>query len=374
MPTLPQDHRVAVIAGARPNFMKIAPLMRAMERRAVPSVLVHTGQHYDREMSDIFFDELDIPRPDVSLEIGSNSHGRQTGAIMAAFEDFADRERPSWVVVVGDVNSTIACALVAAKMGIKVCHVEAGLRSHDWSMPEEINRVLTDRLSDLLLTHSPGAEENLLREGIAADRIVYVGNVMIDTLFHLLPRAKSSPILSRLDVSPHCYALCTVHRPSNVDTPESLANIVQIIEAASSNLTVVFPIHPRTRGRLAHFGMLSRLEENDQVRMTDPLGYIDCLALSSQSRVVLTDSGGLQEETTALGVPCLTLRENTERPVTVSHGSNQIVGTELGRVVAALEQVLQCPQQNRTASRRPEFWDGKAAERSVDALLRAMKS
>lgn len=360
---------IAVIAGARPNFMKVAPLLAELNHRNIPAQLVHTGQHYDKNMSAVFFKELDIPEPDIDLGVGSGSHARQTADIMVRFEEYCLREKPAWILVVGDVNSTVACSLVAAKLGIKVCHLEAGLRSRDWSMPEEINRVVTDRLSDLLLTPSPDGNENLIAEGVPVERIKLVGNIMIDTLFNLLPKAENSKIHSVLGVTSGEYALVTLHRPSNVDTPESLGSMVEILVEISRKTQIVLPLHPRTRNKANEFGYLGTLESNQNIILAEPLGYIDFLALSSNAALVMTDSGGLQEETTALGVPCLTLRENTERPITITQGTNQLVGTDKGKILDAALSILDC---NKIEKRCPPMWDGKTAKRCVDEIAQKM--
>ncbi len=358
--------KVVNVVGARPNFMKIAPIVAELGRRPheFEQVLVHTGQHYDEAMSDAFFDDLGIPRPDVNLEVGSASHAEQTARIMLAFESVVVEHEPDWVLVVGDVNSTIAATLVTAKLGPRVAHVEAGLRSRDRRMPEEINRLATDALADLLLTPSRDADANLLAEGHSPEKIVFVGNVMIDTLLAHRERARASRVLDDLGVEPGSYAALTLHRPSNVDDRATLEGIFGALEKIATRLPVVFPVHPRTRARMREFG----LEPSDRIRIVDPLGYLDFLRLYSESRLVLTDSGGIQEETTALGIPCLTLRENTERPVTVSEGTNQIVGTDPERIVSAAEEILD--GRRVFEGRVPDLWDGKAAVRIVDALAR----
>lgn len=356
--------KILNIVGARPNFMKMAPIVAEMKRRGVEQVLVHTGQHYDEAMSASFFRDLGMPKPDINLEIGSGSHAQQTARIMLSFESVVLEQKPDWLVVVGDVNSTIACALVATKLGVKVAHVEAGLRSRDWSMPEEVNRVLTDRIADLLLTPSADGDANLLAEGIAPERIVRVGNVMIDTLFMQHERAKALRVCEALELRPREFGVVTLHRPSNVDEPETLGRIFSALAQISNTLPLVFPAHPRTQARIKEFG----LEVPAGLRMIDPMGYLEFLNLWSNARLALTDSGGLQEETTALGIPCLTLRENTERPVTVNEGTNQIVGTDPDRIIAAATHII----ENRIVkeSRIPELWDGRAAERIVTALQR----
>ncbi len=357
--------KILNVVGARPNFMKMAPIIAEMKKRGgeITHTLVHTGQHYDDTMSGAFFRDLGMPEPDISLETRGRTHAEQTAQVMLAFEGALVAERPDWVLVVGDVNSTLACALVASKMLIRVAHVEAGLRSFDRTMPEEINRVLTDRLADLLFTPSPDADENLLREGIDPERIVRVGNVMIDTLHRQIERAESSTILDDLSLRPRDFAVMTLHRPSNVDNPDALRKIFMALADVARSLTVVFPAHPRTRSRMREFGV----NPPPGVRVIDPLGYLDFLKLWSNSRVTLTDSGGLQEETTALGVPCLTLRENTERPMTIEQGTNQLVGLDPDRIVGAVFTIL--ADERPMVARAPELWDGRAAERIVTALL-----
>lgn len=351
--------RILLVAGARPNFMKVAPILAELDRRGVDSVLVHTGQHYDPAMSDVFFEELGIRPPDHHLEVGSASHAVQTARIMEAFEPVVLEEAPDWIVVVGDVNSTVACSLVAAKLQIAVAHVEAGLRSRDWSMPEEVNRLVTDRLSQLLLAPSPDAVENLLAEGYPDDIIVLAGNVMVDTMLMNLDRALARPIRRDLSLDDGAYGLVTLHRPSNVDVRSVLEGLLEGIGTVAQDLPLVFPVHPRVRRALAEVDVPS------EIRLIDPVGYLDSIALQARARLVLTDSGGVQEETTVLGVPCLTLRENTERPITVTEGTNQVVGTRPERIVAAARRVLTDPP----APRRPELWDGQARVRIVDALL-----
>ena len=358
---------IAVIAGARPNFMKVAPFLRECKKQGLPARLVHTGQHYDKNMSDVFFRDLEIDEPDAHLEVGSGSHAVQTAQVMMKFEDYCLAQKPAWTLVVGDVNSTVACSLVAAKLGIKVCHLEAGLRSRDWSMPEEVNRVVTDRLSDLLLTPSRDGDENLLAEGVAPEKIHFVGNIMIDSLYHALPASRESNIHEQLGVEPGNYVLMTLHRPSNVDGEASLTRLNEIIHEIASQAQVVLPLHPRTRKNMESFGVLNKLEELPNCILTEPAGYIDFLALSSRSKFVMTDSGGLQEETTALGIPCLTLRENTERPITITEGTNRLVGTSKEKILSAAYELL----EGRLPERKcPEFWDGKTAERCVEIFQR----
>jgi UDP-N-acetylglucosamine 2-epimerase (non-hydrolysing) len=362
--------RIVIVAGARPNFMKVAPILRVLESAGIASVLVHSGQHYDVRMSDTFFTDLDIRSPDYNLEVGSGTHAVQTAHVMEAFEPVLLAERPDWLVVVGDVNSTLACALVAAKLrvetGTRVAHVEAGLRSHDWSMPEEINRILTDRISDLLLTPSRDARANLVSEGIDESRIRFVGNVMIDTLRHQLPLAKQLDFASELGILDSSYALATIHRPSNVDDPAALRTILEALGAIALRMPVLLPLHPRTGKNIEKFGLTDGLQN---VRVLEPLGYRQMLSLTAGAAAVLTDSGGLQEETTALGVPCVTLREQTERPVTITEGSNRLSPWPLSRdgVVRSFDKALE-QRRSGDAVRIPEGWDGRAAERVVAAL------
>jgi UDP-N-acetylglucosamine 2-epimerase (non-hydrolysing) len=361
--------KVINVVGARPNFMKVAPVVEAMGRRGreFAPLVVHTGQHYDARMSGDFFRDLGMPEPDVHLGVGSGSHARQTAAVMEAFEPVVLEEKPDWVLVVGDVNSTLACALVCSKLNVKVAHVEAGLRSRDRTMPEEINRVLTDQISDLLLTPSADADRNLLAEGIPVERIRLVGNVMIDSLLKQLARAERSTVREDLGVAGKDYAVVTLHRPSNVDDAEVLGRIVSALERIGERVPVVFPAHPRTLKNLSAFGLDERLAHSPSVRLTEPLGYLDFLRLYSGAALVLTDSGGVQEETTALGVPCLTLRENTERPVTVELGTNQVVGTDEERIVSAAARALDA-RRTGEPPRVPPLWDGHTADRILDAI------
>jgi UDP-N-acetylglucosamine 2-epimerase (non-hydrolysing) len=357
---------ITCIVGARPNFMKVAPILAEATRRPdVRCTLVHTGQHYDERMSTLFFQELALPQPDIHLEVGSSSHAVQTGRVMIAFDAVLDQNPTDVVLVVGDVNSTLACALVAAKRGIRVAHVEAGLRSGDRQMPEEINRILTDQISDYLFTTERLASDNLMAEGVPAERIFFVGNVMIDTLLRHRERARQSDILRRLEQSAGSYAVCTLHRPSNVDNPAAAANTLRALQVLADRLPVVLPLHPRTRGRLEQFGLLEQVLEHPRVQVIEPLGYLDFLALNDQSRLVFTDSGGVQEETTALGVPCLTFRENTERPITVTDGTNQLIGLDPDRLAVVLDDLL---AGRGPAGRMPELWDGRAAERILTVL------
>ena len=358
--------KIISVAGARPNFMKIAPLAAAVADHNISSspiiehFLVHTGQHYDQKMSDLFFRELGIPEPDINLGVGGGSHAVQTAEIMKRIEPVLLEHRPDYLLVVGDVNSTIACALVAVKLGIKIIHVEAGLRSFDRGMPEEINRVLTDAISDILFITERGAAENLVREGIDPRKIHFVGNVMIDTLLAHRVRAEQSDILERLALVGE-YGVVTLHRPSNVDDPAQLAMLLAALNAVSADLPLIFPVHPRTRTRLVDHG----IPVAEAIRLVEPLGYLDFLKLQSSARLVLTDSGGIQEETTVLGVPCLTLRESTERPVTVTDGTNRLVPLERTAIITAVRGIL---NGGAVAGRIPELWDGGAAARIVAIL------
>ena len=359
--------RIVNVVGARPNFIKIAPVMEEMRRRSnrFETLLVHTGQHYDESMSDSFFEDLQIPRPDINLEVGSGSHSEQTARIMIAFEEVLLSHPADWVVVVGDVNSTMAAAIVAAKHTVRVAHVEAGLRSFDRTMPEEINRVVTDALADLLLTPSRDANDNLIREGVAPEKIRLVGNVMIDTLYRNLERARRSTVLDKLRLSPRQYCAMTLHRPSNVDDKTTLSGILDALEAIGEKFPIAFPIHPRTLHRLTEFGLLDRVRAQRSLILTEPLGYLDFLYLYSNSRLMLTDSGGVQEETTVLGIPCLTLRKNTERPITVTEGTNRVVGSDPEIIEREALAALESPA---TSPRVPELWDGNTAARIVDAI------
>ena len=359
-------YRVLLVAGARPNFMKIAPIARELERRRnlFESILVHTGQHYDAAMSRIFFDQLGLPRPAIDLEVGSDTHARQTAAIMTAFEPVLLEWKPDVVLVVGDVNSTIACALVASKQRVRVAHVEAGLRSFDRDMPEEINRVLTDQISDLLFVTETSGVENLRREGIPDDRIFLVGNVMIDTLLAHRDAALALGTPARMGMQPGKYGVITLHRPSNVDDPRALEELFGAIGEISRDLPLVFPVHPRTRASLSRSAAVSRLCDEKRLHLSDPMGYLEFLGLVAESAVVLTDSGGVQEETTVLGVPCLTLRTSTERPAKITHGSNLLAGVRPAGILEAWRTVKTTPR----IARVPPLWDGKAAERIIAVL------
>jgi UDP-N-acetylglucosamine 2-epimerase (non-hydrolysing) len=363
--------RILCVVGARPNFMKMAPIVHAMERKSgcFAPTLVHTGQHYDEAMSRVFFEELGIPRPDVDLNVGSGSHAAQTAAIMKAFEPVLVDRAPQLVMVVGDVNSTIACALVAVKLGIPVAHVEAGLRSFDRSMPEEINRLLTDQISDFLFTTEASAEANLLRENISREKIFFVGNVMIDTLLAHREKARRLDAPARLGLKGP-YGLMTLHRPANVDDTSTFDRMMTAIAVIARDIPLIFPVHPRTRPSLMSSAVTRELVERGRLRLLDPLGYLDFIGLMESSAVVLTDSGGIQEETTILGVPCLTLRDNTERPVTITNGTNRLAGTSPDRILAAWASVNGRPASPAV----PPMWDGHAADRITDVLAARLES
>jgi UDP-N-acetylglucosamine 2-epimerase (non-hydrolysing) len=358
--------KILNIVGARPNFMKIAPIQREMEKRNnLEPLIIHTGQHYDDKMSKLFFDDLELPRPARYLQIGSDSHARQTARIMIEFEKVVEEERPDLVLVVGDVNSTAACSLVAAKMGIKIAHVEAGLRSFDRTMPEEINRMVTDTLSDYLFVTEKSGLENLRKEGIPDEKIFFTGNVMIDSLVYFLEKAKKSVVLNQLNLSGNDYALVTLHRPSNVDVRENFENLLKAFSEIESDLKIVFPIHPRSRKMLANFGLDIKISAMKNLILLDPIGYLDFMKLMQNAKLVLTDSGGIQEETTYLGIPCITLRENTERPVTIELGTNILVGSDSERVISEAKKIINGQSKRGQV---PELWDGKAAERIVSVV------
>jgi UDP-N-acetylglucosamine 2-epimerase (non-hydrolysing) len=351
--------RIVCVAGARPNYMKVKPVMDALERRGAEVVLVHTGQHYDEAMNDVFFRDLGIRPPDRFLGAGSGTHAEQTGRVMAAFEPLLTELAPDAVTVVGDINSTLACALVTAKAGPLLAHVEAGLRSRDWSMPEEVNRVATDRVSDYLLAPSPDAAANLRAEGYREDQIHVVGNVMIDTLLANRERARRGGAPARHGLTAGEYGLVTLHRPANVDDPAMLTGLLKALGEIAERCPLLLPVHPRAAGRLAELGVPGG------IRLVPPAGYLDFIALQDAARIVLTDSGGVQEETTALGVPCVTLRDNTERPITVEQGTNVLAGRDPDRIVATALRVLDDPP----APRHPQLWDGRAGERIAGVLL-----
>ncbi len=362
--------KIINVASARPNFMKVAPLLEAYKQYDdIEAQLLHTGQHYDYEMSKIFFDELGIPAPDHHLGVGSGSHAEQTAKVMIAFEKVLRKEQPDWVVVVGDVNPTMACTIVANKIGVKVAHVEAGLRSYDRDMPEEINRVLTDSIADLLLTPSIDGNMNLVKEGIPERKIRFVGNIMIDTLFNMRKRSGESSILDDLGVTEKDYGLVTLHRPSNVDQQETLSSFVEILEQSAKDLPMVWPVHPRSRNRSKEFGLWRRLEKITNLHLLEPVGYLDNVKLMDCARFVLTDSGGIQEETTALGVPCFTARENTERPITITEGTNTLVGTKKDDILNQISQYLDDEvSDDAYREAKPLYWDGRTAERIVKEI------
>lgn len=367
-----QTIKIALICGARPNFMKIAPLMFAIEKHNndkkrkinILPLLIHTGQHYDVKMSEAFFRDLNIPAPDYNLEVGSGTHAVQTAEIMIRFEKICLQEKPDWIVVVGDVNSTMACTLVASKLGIRVAHVEAGLRSFDRQMPEEINRLVTDALADLLLTPSRDADRNLLREGVGKDKIKFVGNIMIDTLLNHVEKARKLLPNTRYNLKENKFIFVTLHRPSNVDEKKSLTVIMNHLTALSKRMPVIFPMHPRTRKNLVAFGLQDKINKARGMIIVDPIGYHETIGLVDKSAFVLTDSGGLQEETTVLGIPCLTLRPNTERPVTITHGTNQL--TTLKTLNGDMAAILKGDRKNK--KRIPPLWDGNTAERIIKIL------
>ena len=359
--------KIINVVGARPNFMKVAPIVEAMKQREreFTPLLVHTGQHYDADMSDAFFRDLDLPAPDIHLGVGSAPRDQQIAAVEERFAPVIRRDKPDWVIVVGDVNSTLACARVGKKLGVRVAHVEAGLRSFDPTMPEEANRVETDRIADLLFTPSADADENLRAEGIPPERIRFVGNVMIDSLYRHLERSRQSPIRDQLGLTGKSYAVLTLHRPANVDDPVVFGRILAALETIAEKLPVVFPVHPRTQKTIAGLGLYERIEKMQGLRLIEPLGYLDFLSLYSGARLVLTDSGGIQEETTQLGIRCLTLRENTERPITVTMGTNKVVGTDPARIIAAASAALaETPREPVSIP----LWDGHTAERILAAL------
>lgn len=359
--------RIINVVGARPNFMKIAPIIDEMRKHAaIQPYLLHTGQHYDHAMSDLFFNHLGLPKPDAYLGVGSGGHGEQTGKVMIEAERYFRDVQPHLVLVVGDVNSTIACGLVAVKMGVKLAHVEAGLRSFDRTMPEEINRILTDQISDYLFITEPSAGTNLRREGIAGDKIYFAGNVMIDSLMKHREKARESQILQTLGLQPGGFVLVTLHRPSNVDDRATISGLMHSLRAIAVKVPVLFPVHPRTRKQLHTFGLADAQNGNNNLHLVEPLGYLDFLHCMANAKLVITDSGGIQEETTVLQIPCLTVRENTERPVTVEIGTNTIIGTDPQRLLQEAGHVL---SGTGKAGRLPELWDGRAAERIVQVLL-----
>ncbi len=357
--------RIFSVVGARPNFIKIAPVHKVFQRYPeVQHKICHTGQHFDKKMSQIFFDELDMPKPDYYLGVSGGSHADQTARIMIEFEKVLIEEKPDVILVPGDVNSTMACSLVASKMGIKIGHVESGLRSFDREMPEEINRIVTDSLSDYLFVSEPSGIKHLLHEGIPGEKIHFTGNVMIDSLISYLPKIEKSEILTELKQERNSYTLVTFHRPRNVDNPESLQHLVEFLNDIGNFNEVVFPVHPRTRNNLENYHLLNKFSDN--IFLTEPIGYLDFLKLVKEAKLVITDSGGIQEETTYLGVQCITVRNNTERPVTVEEGTNQLAGTQLDKVSKVAVSVLEGKIKK---GKIPEKWDGHAAERIVDIIV-----
>ena len=366
--------KVILVVGARPNFMKIAPIIRAIDKhnassknKSIEPVLIHTGQHYDYEMSRVFFEDLELPVPDIYLGVGSGTHAVQTGKTMVAFEKALLRETPELVIVVGDVNATLAAALATAKLCLPVAHVEAGLRSHDKTMPEEINRVLTDQIADLLFTPSLDDSENLRKEGIAESKIHFVGNVMVDSLLYNLRQAEGRPVLSRLGLKQNGYALLTLHRPANVDDRGTLLKIMKSLREISTRVPIVFPVHPRTRKNMENFKLGDFLKESANIQVIEPSGYLDFLCLMMNARLVMTDSGGVQEEATVLDIPCLTLRNTTEWKITVSHGTNILIKDTNHELVDGAFNILDGKGKKGS---RPELWDGKAAERIVEVISR----
>jgi len=360
--------KVINVVGARPNFMKIAPIQRVMQNSEnIQPFLVHTGQHYDEKMSKLFFTDLELPEPDIYLNVGSGSHATQTAKIMIEFEKVLEKEKPDLILVVGDVNSTAACSLVASKMGVKIGHVEAGLRSFDRGMPEEINRIVTDALSDYLFVTEQSGLDNLKNEGIPDSKVFFTGHVMIDSLIYFLEKAKRSDILDKMQLNGTPYVLVTLHRPSNVDVKENLEKLLDAFEIVGKDLKIIFPIHPRTKKMINNFALDQKVKSNKNLYLTDPIGYLDFMNLMHNSKLCLTDSGGIQEETTYLGIPCITMRENTERPVTVDLGTNVIVGSNTNLIVTEVEKILQGKQK---IGKIPELWDGKAAERIVEILAK----
>ncbi len=363
--------KIISVVGARPNFMKVAPIHKAFEKykkknsnEEFTHLICHTGQHYDEKMSKVFFDDLELPRPDFYLGIGSGSHAEQTAGVMLAFEKILLVEKPDMIIVVGDVNSTIACSLVASKLGIKVAHVEAGLRSFDRSMPEEINRLLTDAISDFLFVTEKSGMQNLQNEGVDKQKVFFTGNVMIDSLVNYLDKADQSDILSDYNVEKGEYILVTLHRPANVDSPDFLKRVFVSLNSYAENVKIVFPVHPRTRQNIKQHGIDEEISSN--IIMTEPIGYIDFLSLVKNAKLIVTDSGGIQEESTYLGVQCITVRNNTERPVTVEVGTNHLIGTDWYDVDASVMKILSGITKK---GKIPELWDGKAAERIVDIIL-----
>ena len=362
---------IIIVVGARPNFMKMAPIYDYLNSKNLPLLLVHTGQHYDENMSKVFFDDLGMPKPNIYLGVGSGSHAKQTAQIMVDFEDICEKNKPSMVVVAGDVNSTIACALVSSKLNIPVAHIEAGLRSFDMKMPEEINRVLTDRISNLLFTPSNDANQNLINEGASKSSIKLVGNIMIDSLLNNIEKAKKSNIHEKLNIIKQKYAIVTLHRPSNVDYEDILSGIITSFEKISNDILLIFPIHPRTSQMISKFGLDERISQNPNLKLIDPQGYLDFLALIKKSKAVFTDSGGLQEETTALGIPCITIRKNTERPITVTEGTNIIVGNKPENIINEWNNIY---KNKGKKGKIPKLWDGKTSERIGIEIIKYLEN
>ncbi|VAX34862.1 UDP-N-acetylglucosamine 2-epimerase [hydrothermal vent metagenome] len=363
--------KIISVVGARPNFMKIAPIVEHIKKkRSFQHILVHTGQHYDRKMSKSFFDDLGIPKPDIDLGVGSSTHANQTAQVMVKFEEILFAHQPDLVLVVGDVNSTMACSIVASKLNIPVAHVEAGLRSFDRTMPEEINRLITDSISNILFTTCRDADRNLKKEGVPAKKIFFVGNVMIDTLIKNKKKTASSTVLKTMGLKKQEYVLVTLHRPSNVDNVQSLNNLMDIFANLQKRTKIIFPVHPRTRKQLIEFGCLEKAKALPNLTFTDPLGYLDFLKLMLNCKMVLTDSGGIQEETSFLKIPCLTLRENTERPITTTLGTNYLVGMKKNKIIKIANQILDGKYKKGKAI---PYWDGKAAQRIVNVLLQYAK-
>ena len=363
--------KIINVVGARPNFMKIAPIQKEMDKyKDIEKILVHTGQHYEKNMSKLFFEDLELPEPDIYLGIGSGTHAEQTAKIMIEFEKILKAENPDLIIVVGDVNSTAACSLVSAKMGVKIAHVEAGLRSFDRTMPEEINRIVTDTLSDYLFVTEKSGLENLKKEGVDKLKVFYVGNVMIDSLVHFLEKAKSSKIISELNLEGQNYILVTLHRPSNVDVKENLESIINTFSVLVEDCRIVFPIHPRTRKMIQEFNLDNRIKELDKLILLDPVGYLDFISLMQNATVLLTDSGGIQEETTYLGIPCITMRENTERPVTIELGTNILVGFNHEQIIEETKKILEGKGKK---GKIPELWEGRAAQRIVSIIYQNLK-
>lgn len=360
--------KLLCVAGARPNFMKIAPILREMKKhQSLQAKLVHTGQHYDNKMSDVFFKELQIPAPDIHLNVGSGTHAEQTAEIMKRFETVVLQEKPDWVVVLGDVNSTLACSVTAAKLHVPVAHVEAGLRSYDRTMPEEINRLVTDAIAEVLFTTEKSGNENLIKEGKSESQIYFTGNVMIDSLVFAKPQINRSQVSTDLKLPDKSYCITTLHRPSNVDDPKTLAKIFEIFDTIQNKLSVVFPIHPRTRKMIETFGLSDKVSKMKNLRLMDPVGYFDFVSLTAHAKMAITDSGGLQEETTYLGVPCLTMRENTERPITIEVGTNTLVGSDEQLIYSKVDEIIKGTYKKGSV---PELWDGRAAERITNVFTK----